>query len=648
MAEDLGKDDIFELKSALQMLVAEMRDAANGTKDFSRAVGQQLATEENDRKEALKRAQAQKAADKATKDLTNSIKDFSVKQAALNKIFGENASVMTAVFDGLATRVKAIGKALMDGVQIIMDGVKNARNIGISAQEGVALEVGSMIESIRSIFSFDPNQIFNSEEIKNTTKAATEALGGFSAGLEVAPDKLLTFNQNLGKAGIFGAPTAETFRALALTGTTTAEGLESLRAATGRQSIQTGTLSNIINKNLTSINIFGTSMLKRALDFDRLGISLESLNKGAESYVTNLDGQIDALAQLGQLGTEIDFEKLTMLQEFGAPGEAQKYVASLVNAEDLRSSSYRALLGQIAGINIDEIIKIKGAGNFEKLEQQVTKQKDTTGAANESLTLFGQIVDVLTNNKLVMFAGSLVMAVGSLAAFILQLVISMKTLNAIRAGGPPPPGGGPPPPGGGPPPPGPPPGNLRAGVRTGGAVGVGAGIMSGVVTAMQGGSWKKIIIMTIAPILGGILGGALGGALVTGLAATGFGAPIAAAIGPGLIAAMSGVGASAAGLLASKLADDVMSAPTGYGDRTLLTPKGSLSLNNDDTFIAGTDLGGDKQSTESPAVSQLITKIDNLMDMLRNAETVIDIPGAPRQKVPRFQMVGVYSRNEME
>jgi hypothetical protein len=57
MADGLSPDEVFELKSALQMLVAEMRDAANGTKDYTRAVGQQLSAEE----EALKLSRAKAA-----------------------------------------------------------------------------------------------------------------------------------------------------------------------------------------------------------------------------------------------------------------------------------------------------------------------------------------------------------------------------------------------------------------------------------------------------------------------------------------------------------------------------------------------------------------------------------------------------------
>lgn len=48
--------------------------------------------------------------------------------------------------------------------------------------------------------------------------------------------------------------------------------------------------------------------------------------------------------------------------------------------------------------------------------------------------------------------------------------------------------------------------------------------------------------------------------------------------------------------------DDVMS-EGGYGNRTLLTPKGSIALNDKDTVIAGTNLGGGKGNT-APAPQQ--------------------------------------------
>ena len=49
--------------------------------------------------------------------------------------------------------------------------------------------------------------------------------------------------------------------------------------------------------------------------------------------------------------------------------------------------------------------------------------------------------------------------------------------------------------------------------------------------------------------------------------------------------------------------DDVMS-EGGYGNRTLLTPKGSIALNDNDTVIAGTNLGGGNKPQPQPQPQQ--------------------------------------------
>jgi uncharacterized membrane protein len=60
---------------------------------------------------------------------------------------------------------------------------------------------------------------------------------------------------------------------------------------------------------------------------------------------------------------------------------------------------------------------------------------------------------------------------------------------------------------------------------------------------------------------------------------------------------LGGVGAIM-GLVASFTADDMMSAPPGYGKRTLLGPEGAIHLNDKDTVIAGVDLFGNDVSSE--------------------------------------------------
>jgi hypothetical protein len=71
-------------------------------------------------------------------------------------------------------------------------------------------------------------------------------------------------------------------------------------------------------------------------------------------------------------------------------------------------------------------------------------------------------------------------------------------------------------------------------------------------------------------------------AKITGQAALSWGA---------IIPIVLGAAATAYSLFSSFKADDLMS-ESGYGKRTLLAPEGAFKLNDNDTVIAGTDLGG--------------------------------------------------------
>jgi hypothetical protein len=66
--------------------------------------------------------------------------------------------------------------------------------------------------------------------------------------------------------------------------------------------------------------------------------------------------------------------------------------------------------------------------------------------------------------------------------------------------------------------------------------------------------------------------------------------------------------------------DDAIS-PAGYGDRILSTPRGSVALNNNDTVVAGTNLGGGdtrKADKMIGLLEQLVAKPTNInMDSYR-------------------------------
>jgi len=93
-------------------------------------------------------------------------------------------------------------------------------------------------------------------------------------------------------------------------------------------------------------------------------------------------------------------------------------------------------------------------------------------------------------------------------------------------------------------------------------------------------------------------------------------AALAATIVGGLAAPIVG-GLAAAAILTMGMsalnADDMIS--PGYGQRTILSPEGAIRLNNDDTIVAGTDLGGGGESVKSsPSIdlSPMISAINEV------------------------------------
>lgn len=91
--------------------------------------------------------------------------------------------------------------------------------------------------------------------------------------------------------------------------------------------------------------------------------------------------------------------------------------------------------------------------------------------------------------------------------------------------------------------------------------------------------------------------------------------------------------AAAAGgiaLLNSKTADDMVQ--PGYGKRTILSPEGAIKLNDNDTVIAGTNLGGGKGESISPSIdlSPMIAAINQVkasIDRLHAKDTTINMDG---------------------
>jgi hypothetical protein len=132
-------------------------------------------------------------------------------------------------------------------------------------------------------------------------------------------------------------------------------------------------------------------------------------------------------------------------------------------------------------------------------------------------------------------------------------------------------------------------------------------------------------IITKREALFSIAGAAMGAlkAAVSGVGA--LLGPFAIPIG---IAAAAGVAALGYNLLKG---DDVMS-EGGYGKRTLLSPEGAIKLNDKDTVLAGTDLGGGTPNISGPSIDltpmiAAINEVKAAVDGLMNRPVIINMDG---------------------
>lgn len=566
----------------------------------------------------------EKASDAFT-ELNNKLKR-SLEDDVLNAVFkeyGESVKIVLGKF----------GAVISDAMRMAAEGIKRASSLAITAQQGVALEFTNQRTSIASAFANigDPNRIVNKEQLYSAQEGIVDALGGIAAGMELDPGAIENMVGGM-REGLNSqiTPTAETFRSLSQMGIEpTTQGLSQLREASGRAGLGLNQM-NVLARNAMAVQIFGQGIVKTTLDLERMGISIQSVMRQSESYVTNLDGAIDSIAQLNQLGVQLDFGELTQLQEFD-PAAAIQYVADKISPEQLQSTSFRALLASVPGINMEEVLKLKGMGGLEKLEQGTTKQEEAVSTNTKMFTALTQVVSALSGS----FAG---LIVGTVAATIALarlagagglggVVNNLKSLlpgaggtgaaattgaatTALSTGA-----------------------KMMSGAKVGAGMGALTGIMSGVAEYQQSGSIMKAMGRGLANLAGSVIGGALGSFI-----------PI-----PGVGTMLGSMaGAWAANWLVDKVfkADDMTSVP-GYGDRKLVTPSATFSLNNSDTVMAGTNLfskGALQTGTGGQASTALMGKIDRLITVLENAETVININNTS-QKVKRTTLVGVRERD---
>lgn len=527
--------------------------------------------------------------------------DFQKSQEKANAELEAYAEEHTKTKENVNQFKNSVKQAGNELLKMADAGVKFASTLGTSATRGVQLEIANrtaLISQIKNLISLDADRIVTGQQQRAAQQALTDTFISTREGFELSAKGTQAFAANL-KGGFKSEfqLTSESLRALVTTGMATEAQFENFRKASGRASLSSGQFANIVNKNTLSFLLYGPKFAKAATDAEKLGISLSSLQAAQEGLVTNLDGTIDTVAQLNQLGANVDFGNLIRVAEQEGPDALMAYARATIPANLLQSASTRALFRQL-GVSAEDFLKAGGQQKSaaESIEEQMSQAAEKTNNFGATLLTIGSraqeilIGSFLNVGVAAIFAAKAMYGLGwsGLKAAFSSMTSAILPLAALIAG----------------------------------------------ITMMFTGRQMVAEGKSGAGLLTGAAGGALAGAAIGSFFPV-IGTGVGAAIG-------AGIGLVAAGTATP--ANDMVSA--GYGSRMLVTPNGAFALNNADDIIAGTNLFPKGSLQTGSDNSDLVRKVDNLITALSNASTTINV-GGNMQTVPRMQLVGVYSRNEV-
>lgn len=686
---------------------------------------------------------ANKEAAAAAKERADADKKQQKEEKEANKAKAE----ATGAFKKVAAAGQDVAREFMS---IANAGAKLASTLGTSLTRGTELELKNRLSLVSQLFKVGVDQMATMEQIVAAEKTFVDVIGGAREGMELSTEGATAFANRLKKAagGEFTLTTAA-MQSMITAGIGTAQQFENLRRTTGLRNLNEQRFTQLVNKNSLSFMLYGPRFAKAAQEAEKLGISLASVQSAQESMVTNLDGTLDTVAQINQLGGQIDFGTLTQINETQGPEATLRYLQSTIPPALFQSASTRALLKGL-GVSVEDLMKGQQSAQksaAETIEAQLTETiKDLNGPietiAGAMATLvaviekiknsFGPLIKAVVLFGVALFALRKIPGLDKLKTMfpVLETVIS-RLIAAIP---------------------------FVSGI-VGGIAGFTAAKRSGRDNyEASGGAFVRGTLAAAGASLGLAFGGPLGaviGGLIGNLLGKGinkyfpevakaygeyfrglfegfasgldllkqsfstlgktfrefvttlFGGEQGLAqvsrifrdmgtyVGTALvtvltfavksITAVVGVLTALAQVLSfdfkdafktfrvtianflsgwvpdaitNRIRGDDTISRSGYGDRTLVTPDGSIALNNRDTVVAFADdaimngvrtlsLGTIARSMQGASGDYMLTtKVNELISVLQNATTTVNINNMTQQ-VPRMSLVGVYSRNEV-
>ncbi len=319
-----------------------------------------------------------------------------------------------------------VGKQFFD---IAAAGARLAGTLGQTVTQGIRQEFANRMAVVSQIINTDADRIVSSEQLASAQQTLTDTFVSVGEGMAISEEGAIAFAQSL-KGGFKSdfKLTGDSMRALITAGVATEAGFENLRKSSGRASLSNEQLSNLVNKNSLSFMLYGPKFAKAAVEAERLGINLAQVQSAQESMVSNLDGTLDTLNQVNQLGAQIDFGTLMQLNETQGPEATLKYLQSTIPPSLFQSASTRALLRGF-GISTEDLMKRQGSAQEQAaktMEDAMTKIAPVANAAATFLSELYPKVQAVTST-----IGGLISSIGTATAAFIKLAMGIGGIKAI-------------------------------------------------------------------------------------------------------------------------------------------------------------------------------------------------------------------------
>jgi hypothetical protein len=384
MATGMTSEDAFELKSVMQQILAQMKDTAAGTTEYSKRTAELIASEELNRQATNNSTKAaNRSADRLDKlgvhlttlgsglvkfggGLDKFTKKLETTQKDLGLTIGNSAKLQA---DVLISTVKDFSERLTNiNFQAIGEGLKIAGGglMDVFAGKGFA----GIEDTINKLNQPIPGPIKEAVPLPSERLAAIQAFQNeFGVINKTIGESLAQYAKTYGVSVQSLVQARRTFATIARGDLSQVDRIQTRFLDVFRARGMTPKVAlEVITKNAELIARsglrFAESFARAAASAKLIGVDLGKVDQVGDNIIDNFEGFLESQAELGAMGFGFDTSRLAQLAETGDTGtlfnELRTQLA--MTGKDINNlrRSERLALESAFGINISELQRLAG------------------------------------------------------------------------------------------------------------------------------------------------------------------------------------------------------------------------------------------------------------------------------------------------